>query len=71
MISIILLIALLVGSFLYWSELTGKVVRTYWSVFLGFFVLAIWIPGTIVMFVHIVTVGCFYAHAKMKASGNF
>lgn len=61
-ISPILFVALLVGTFLYWNEFSGKTLRTYWSLLIGFILMPLFVP--------IVTVASFYAHAKMKSSGS-
>lgn len=69
MISILCLIALLVGTFLYWSEFSAKQLCTYWSVFIGAGFLVLLLPSELVLLVHVVTAGWFFAHAKLKASG--
>ena len=69
-ISGLLAIALLVGSFLYWNELSSKVVRTYWSLFLGSFLLAFIISGPFILIIQIGLTASFFAHAKFKGSGH-
>ncbi len=70
MFGLLALISLIVGTFLYWNEFTRKELATYWSIFIGsalFFVAAL---GVLVLLIQIVTVACFFAHARLKASGN-
>jgi hypothetical protein len=70
MFSILTLISLLVGTFMYWNEFSAKQLATYWSVFLGsalFFIAAL---GSLVILIQIVTVACFFAHARLKAGGH-
>lgn len=70
MFAIIALISLLVGTVMYWNEFSAKQLATYWSVFLGsalFFFAAL---GSLVLLIQIVTVGWFFAHARLKASGH-
>lgn len=70
-VSPILFVALLVGTFLYWNEFSGKTLRTYWSLLIGFILMPLFVPiGTVAVLVQIVTVASFYAHAKMKSSGS-
>ena len=70
-ISALLFIALLVATFLYWNEFSGKALRTYWSLFIGFLLMPLFLRiGSLALIVQIGVVASFFAHAKLKSSGN-
>jgi hypothetical protein len=70
-ISALLFIALLVGTLLYWNEFSGKTLRTYWSLLIGFILLPLFVRiGAFALIVQIGVVASFFAHAKLKSTGN-
>lgn len=71
LISALLFIALLAGTFLYWNEFSGKALRTYWSLLIGFILLPWFLRiGSLGLIVQIGVVASFFAHAKLKSSGH-
>lgn len=69
MLQLIALVALVVGTFLYNSELGWATVGKYWAVFWGALLLALFLPGIVVMVVQAFTVAVFFTHARIKAAG--
>lgn len=65
---ILALIALFVGTFLYHSELGWPTVGKYWAVFWGALLLALVLPGFVMLVVQLFTVAVFFAHVKLKAA---
>jgi hypothetical protein len=66
---ILALIALIVGSFLYHSEMGWPTVGTYWGIFGGAWLLDLFLPGFVVLVVQCFTVAIFFAHVKVKDAG--
>jgi hypothetical protein len=64
----ILFVALIVGTLFYFGNLGGKKVAIYWAVFIGTAVLAVIVPGYVVILIQLITVGVFYAHAKLASA---
>jgi hypothetical protein len=67
MFQFILLVTLLVGSLLYFSQLGFKKVGIYWLVFIGSAFLVVLLPGYVVLVIQMITVGVFYSHAKLAS----
>jgi hypothetical protein len=68
MIQLLALVALLVGTFLYRSEMGWSTIGTYWSSFFGALLLALFLPGFVVLLVQVFTVAIFFTHVKLKAA---
>ena len=45
-------------------------VLAYWSIYIGSWVLAFWLPGKLIFLVHVATIICFFIHAKLKVLGE-
>lgn len=67
---IIALVALIVGTFLYYSEMGWATVGKYWAVFWGSLLLALILPPIVVTVVQCFTVAIFYTHVKIKAANR-
>lgn len=65
---ILALVALIVGTFLYHSEMGWPAVAKYWAVFWGAILLVFVLPPVAVLVVQCFTVAIFYAHVKIKAA---
>ena len=65
---ILALIALIVGTALYHSEMGWPAIGKYWAVFWGALLLALLLPGVVVLIVQCLTVAIFFAHVKLKAA---
>ena len=63
----LLLIALIVGTLLYRSEMGWRKIGIYWAIFFGALLLVLIVPSYVVLLIHIVVVACYFAHAKLSA----
>lgn len=68
MIQLFTLVALLVGTVLYRSEMGWPTIGKYWAVYWGALLLALALSGFVVMIVQAFTVAVFFAHVKVKAA---
>ncbi|MET0263427.1 MAG: hypothetical protein ABW223_11050 [Rariglobus sp.] len=64
----ILFVALVVGTLFYSANLGLKKVLIYWAVFIGTAFLVVLLPGLLVIFIQLITVGVFYVHAKAASA---
>ncbi len=62
------LVALLVGTVLYRSEMGWGTIGKYWAVFWGALLLALFLPGVVVAVVQCFTAAIFFTHVKLKAA---
>ena len=65
---ILVLAALLVGTFLYHAEMGWATVGKYWAVFWGALLLALFLPYIVVTAVQALTAATFFTHVKLKAA---
>lgn len=65
---LIALVALIVGTFLYHSEMGWPAVGKYWGVFGGSFLLPLVFPPVATLIVQGFTVAVFFAHVKLKGA---
>lgn len=68
MIQLLAFVALLVGTFLYNSEMGWATIGKYWAVFFAALLLPLLLPGFFVIVVQALTAAVFFTHVKIKAA---
>jgi hypothetical protein len=68
MLEIITFVSLLVGTFLYSSEMGWATIGKYWAIYCSAFLLTFILPSFAVTAVQAFTVAVYFAHVKLKAA---
>lgn len=68
-LQLLALVALLVGSLLYRSEMGWGTIGKYWAAFWGALLLTLFLPPIVAVVIQVFTAAIFFAHVKLKGAG--